>query len=72
MFAKKFIAAVAIVALTAGTALAGGGAFYGGMYRGFDSPNFNRGGGSGSLGNASPWVRRSYSYYPTRTMQRSR
>ena len=71
MFARKVIAVAALVVAMAGPAFAGGGSFYGGMYRGFDSPNFNRGGGSGGIGNASPWVRRSYSYYPQR-MQRSR
>ena len=73
MFARSLVAAAVIVAAMASTAFAGGGSFYGGMYRGFDSPNFNRGGGSGGIGNASPWSRRSNSYYPQRmTMQRAR
>ncbi len=71
MFARSLIAAAVILVASSSSAFAGGGSFYGGMYRGFDSPNFNRGGGSGGIGNASPWVRRSYSYTPTR-MQRGR
>ncbi|MBS0209818.1 MAG: hypothetical protein JSS27_12785 [Planctomycetes bacterium] len=72
MFKRTLILAAVLVATLSSVAFAGGGSFYGGMYRGFDSPNFNRGGGSGGIGNVSPWARRSNSYYPTRMMQRSR
>jgi hypothetical protein len=37
-------------AVQAPIVLVGGGSYYGGMYRGFYTPNFNRGGGPAALG----------------------